>query len=592
MATSYKPFISNCFIQRRISHVSQKSPHFNLPPFPTFKPLKKILPGLPLLIDVQKTMTDAAAKLLEAFVDSFFQFVDQPLLPSQSNFAPVEELGEAILVTSIQGSIPDDFPEGVYIRNGPNPVFGGLKSTNSIFGRSSHIWVEGEGMLHAIYFKRSSQGSWKVLYNNKHVETDTYKIEKQLSKPSFLPAIEGDSLAILSAYLLNWLRFGKVNKYISNTNVFEHSGKFYSVAENHIPQEIDIFTLKTVRNWNVNGAWDRPFTSHPKKAPGTGELVTLGVAPTKPFAVAGIISADGEKLVQRVDLQLNRCTLCHEIGVTKRYIVIMDFPLTIDLNRLLRGGRLIKYNKEEYARIGILPRYGDANSIKWFEVEPNCTFHIINSFEDGHEVVVRGCSSLDSLIPGPNLSLKEHEGLSRCHEWRLNMHSGEVKEKDICGGNVVYMDFPVINGNFIGVRNRYAYTQVVDPIASSDQGAPKYGGLAKLYFEESCKGDKEKAEEGVRVECHMFEKNTFCSGAAFVPIEGGLEEDDGWIIAFVHNEDTNISEVHIIDAKKFSGEVVTKITMPRRVPYGFHGAFMQISFQAQEHNSVYHQQTP
>jgi len=88
---------------------------------------------------------------------------------------------------------------------GPNPLFGGLKSTNSIFGRSSHIWVEGEGMLHAIYFKRSTQGSWKVLYNNKHVETDTYKIEKQLSKPSFLPAIEGDSLAILSAYLLNWV---------------------------------------------------------------------------------------------------------------------------------------------------------------------------------------------------------------------------------------------------------------------------------------------------------------------------------------------------------------------------------------------------
>ena len=45
----------------------------------------------------------------------------------------------------------------------------------------------------------------------------------------------------------------------------------------------------------------------------------------------------------------------------------------------------MKYNKEEYARIGVMPHYGDANSIKWFEVEPNCTFHIINSFEDGHE---------------------------------------------------------------------------------------------------------------------------------------------------------------------------------------------------------------
>lgn len=60
------------------------------------------------------------------------------------------------------------------------------------------------------------------------------------------------------------LRFGKVNKYISNTNVFEHSGKFYSIAENHIPQEIDILTLKTLGNWDAPGGWNRPFTSHPK----------------------------------------------------------------------------------------------------------------------------------------------------------------------------------------------------------------------------------------------------------------------------------------------------------------------------------------
>ncbi|XP_029127782.1 carotenoid 9,10(9',10')-cleavage dioxygenase 1 isoform X2 [Cajanus cajan] len=585
MATSNKTFLVNCSIQKRPSYASDNSHHDNLPLFPAFKPLKKVLHEGPLQIEyVHKTMTNTAARLLDAFVDSFFEFIDQPLLPSQSNFAPVEELGEAILVTTIQGRIPDDFPEGVYIRNGPNPLFGGLKSTNSIFGRCSHTWVEGEGMLHALYFKRSSHGSWTILYNNKHVETDTYKLEKQQSKPLFLPVIQGDSPAILSSYLLNWLRFGKVNKYISNTNVFEHSGKFYSVAENHIPQEIDIFTLKTLKNWDVNGAWDRPFTSHPKKAPGTGELVTLGVSPTKPFAVVGIISADGKKLVHKVDLKLKRCSLCHELGVTQRYNVIMDFPLTIDLNRLLRGGPLIKYNKEEYARIAVMPRYGDANSIKWFEVEPNCTFHIINSFEDGHEVVVRGCRSLDSLVPAPDPSLMEFEWLSRCYEWRLNMQTGEVNERDLCGANVYYMDFPMINENFIGIRNRYAYTQVVDLIASSTQDVPKYGGLAKLYFEESCAEfsmrEKEQPEEAIRVECHMFEKNTFCSGASFVTRDGGLEEDDGWIIAFVHNEDTNISEVHIIDTNKFSGDTVAKITMPRRVPYGFHGAFMQISFQA------------
>lgn len=89
---------------------------------------------------------------------------------------------------------------------GPNPLFGGLKSTKSIFGKSSHTWIEGEGMLHALYFCQDSDGRWKISYRNRHVETDTFKLEKARKKPVFLPAIEGDSLAVLSAYLLNHVR--------------------------------------------------------------------------------------------------------------------------------------------------------------------------------------------------------------------------------------------------------------------------------------------------------------------------------------------------------------------------------------------------
>ncbi|KAA8525261.1 hypothetical protein F0562_007116 [Nyssa sinensis] len=327
-------------------------------------PLLRELQQVPIQINVSEIIKSTSVRLLDGFVDLVFEFVDQPLLPSQqSNFAPVEEMGEAILVTNAEGKIPDDFPEGVYIRNGPNPLFGALKSTNSMFGRSSHIWVEGEGMLHALYFNKDS-GNWTVFYNNRYVHTETLKIEKERNKPSFLPAIEGDSPAILSAYLLNLLRFGKINKYISNTNVFEHSGKCFSVAENHLPQEIDILSLGTLGNWDVNGAWNQPaFTSHPKKVPGTGELVIMGVDAKKPYLELGVISADGKKLVHKVDLKFNRSTLCHDIGITERYNVLMDFPLTIDIDRLIRGGPLIRYDKEGYARIGVMPRYGDANSI-------------------------------------------------------------------------------------------------------------------------------------------------------------------------------------------------------------------------------------
>lgn len=74
---------------------------------------------------------------------------------------------------------------------------------------------------------------------------------------------------------------------------------------------------------------------------------------------------------------------------------------------------------------------------------------------------------------------------------------------------------------------------------------PKYGGLAKLYLEESCEEScmSMVKDEGIKMEYHMFEKNTYCNGAAFVARDGGVEEDDGWIITFVHNEVTNKSQV-------------------------------------------------
>ncbi|XP_020258555.1 putative pentatricopeptide repeat-containing protein At1g53330 [Asparagus officinalis] len=115
------------------------------------------------------------------------------------------------------------------------------------------------------------------------------------------------------------LRFGKINKYLSNANVFEHIGRIYSIAENHIPQEIDIFSLDTLGNWDINGEWDQPFTVHPKKAPGSGELVVIGADAAKPYLVLGIISADGKKLRHKVDLKLNRSIICHDTSVTNMY---------------------------------------------------------------------------------------------------------------------------------------------------------------------------------------------------------------------------------------------------------------------------------
>ncbi|OAY54225.1 carotenoid 9,10(9',10')-cleavage dioxygenase 1 [Manihot esculenta] len=591
--SAFKPFSSPSFHQLKTSLSS------------TFKPFYKELQKLPMKMNLPKTMIkNISVRMLETFVDSMFEFVDQPWLPSQSNFAPVEEIGEAVEVTWIEGKIPTDFPEGVYVRNGSNNLFGGLQSAVSVFGRSNQVWVEGEGMLHALYFEKDSDGKWSIFYKNKFVETESYKKERQRDKPTFLPTVEGDSLAVSAAILLNMMRYGLPTKNYQNINAFVHSGKLYTTTDNYPALEIDMHTLESLDNWDFNGAWKGPFTSHPKVAPGSGELVTMGVDGQKPYCVIGVVSVDGRKLLHKVDIGFNRGVLSHEIGVTQNYNVIIDHPLVLDLTRIIKGDQLLKYDSKGKSRIGVMPRYGDKNSIKWFEVEPNCTFHLVNCFEDGDEVVVvRGCRASTSIIPGPDWGEDKFEWFSRgfnfskfteydaddseengylfhqVHEWRLNMATGTVDEKSLTGTEFS-MDFPFINGAFTGLKHKYGYTQVIDSLASSTSGVTKFGRLAKLCFEE---GQRSTVPEGektcggqIKVEYHKLEENVFCTGAAFVPKSGGDEEDDGFIVTHVHNEMSNVSQVLIIDAKKFESQPIATINLPNRVPYGFHGIFISM----------------
>ncbi|GMJ15900.1 hypothetical protein HRI_005259200 [Hibiscus trionum] len=184
MASSCLLFHAHCSTQNPSKYSSPNFDHFKSTLSSAFKPFLKEIQQHPMRVDVG--VKNTSLKLVDAFVDSVFEFVDQPLLPSQSNFAPVDESKEGVQVTDIKGKIPDGFAEGVYIRNGPNPIFGTLTSTSSMFGRSSNTWVEGDGMLHALYFCKGLDGSWTVVYKNRYVETDTFKLEKQRNKPLFL----------------------------------------------------------------------------------------------------------------------------------------------------------------------------------------------------------------------------------------------------------------------------------------------------------------------------------------------------------------------------------------------------------------------
>src|SRR5437764_393690 len=57
----------------------------------------------------------------------------------------------------------------------------------------------------------------------------------------------------------------------------------------------------------------------------------------------------------------------------------------------------------------------------------------------------------------------------------------------------------------------------------------------------------------------------------FVPRTASAGEDDGWVLVLVYDAARDTSDFWILDAQDVAGEPVARVTLPHRVPYGFHG---------------------
>jgi carotenoid cleavage dioxygenase len=57
----------------------------------------------------------------------------------------------------------------------------------------------------------------------------------------------------------------------------------------------------------------------------------------------------------------------------------------------------------------------------------------------------------------------------------------------------------------------------------------------------------------------------------FVPRSADAAEDDGFVLAFVHDANRDACDVVVLAAQEFRAEPLATIHLPRRVPFGFHG---------------------
>jgi carotenoid cleavage dioxygenase-like enzyme len=77
-----------------------------------------------------------------------------------------------------------------------------------------------------------------------------------------------------------------------------------------------------------------------------------------------------------------------------------------------------------------------------------------------------------------------------------------------------------------------------------------------------------------RVEVHRFGRDAVVGEAVFAPSAPDAAEDDGYVLAFVHDPDRGAADLVVLAAQDFPGSPVARVHLPARVPLGFHGSWV------------------
>jgi carotenoid cleavage dioxygenase len=429
-----------------------------------------------------------------------------------------EELTLADL--AVDGTIPPEL-DGRYVRIGPNPA--------AADPRSYHFFT-GDGMLHGIRLQ-DGRARW---YRNRWIRST------DVAAARGVPAAPGPR------YIFDTV----------NTSVLDHAGSGWALVEaGSTPVRFDEH-LETQRYDDFDGSLPGSFTAHPRRDPATGELHALCYEATDPKRVRYNVVDVAGRVRRSVIIPVSHGPLIHDCAITERYVVVMDLPLTLSMRTVLAGhGFPYRWNAKHPARIGLLPREGQADDIVWCPVDPCFVFHTANAQDLPDGRVAVDVVAYDRMFAGDNLAPDEQpRGLER---WTIDPSTGRVDQQAI---DPAPQELPVIDARRTGRPYRYAYA-----LGLPEQLTDTLVGEAPLL--------KHDLERGTR-ELHAFGAGRIAGEFVFVPRAPEAAEDEGWLLGLVIDADGESTALEILDARDLAAPPVASVRVPHRIPPGIHGAWL------------------
>ncbi|KAL3420036.1 retinal pigment epithelial membrane protein [Phlyctema vagabunda] len=374
-------------------------------------------------------------------------------------------------------------------------------------------------------------------------------------------------------------------------------------------------------------------TAHPRIDPSTNELVLFHSTFLAPFVNYSIIPStrnsasceDPRRLINAGIPGVKSPKMMHDFGVSLTHTIIMDLPLSLDPRNLARNEPVVSYDPSGRSRFGVFPRW-KPEAICWYETNPCCIFHTANTWDEmtinpntrvlettavnmlacrlTSASLVFSAGDIAAPIPKPTSSpvYAQEEEQCRLYYYQFSLQSRENAINHQWALTAIPFEFPSLADSYSMSAARFIYgCSVSDSTFGAALGrAVKIDSLVKVDVETliargisdppalitGCVDTRTVAEVIACNDPHdpikvfKMPRGVYAQESRFVPRKNAVSEDDGWIIAYVFDEHQldgrgnapagSKSELWIIEAREMK-EVVCKITLPQRVPYGLHG---------------------
>ncbi|MDB6008747.1 MAG: putative dioxygenase [Gammaproteobacteria bacterium] len=412
---------------------------------------------------------------------------------------------------------------------------------------ANDVPFNGDGMVSMFRFHDG-----RVHLKTRYVQTDRFKAERAAGRALFV------------RYRNKWTDDPSVagmNRNLANTNVLIHHGVLLALREDSPPVALDPVTLQTLGNWDFHGTLPGPTCSaHCKLDPHTGNLVGFGFGAKGDFSrdvVYFEVNPQG-RVIHAAWFQMPYFAEQHDCGITRNYIVFPVVPIMgAGEEGLKKGLTYYGWDPKREIHLGVLPRFGRGDQIRWFTAPNQFTSHVMNAWEEGGRVHFDTCVSPGNLFPFfPEFGKPfDPSGMSvKLTRWTVNLDSGDAGFERVTTLTDFIGEFPRNDDRFQGKPYRHGWLLGFSGPRNSLGHVDLHEGRTEVW--------SAPATHPVMEPC-------------FIPRSPDAPEGDGWIVQALTNGETSLTELNLFEATNIARGPLATVKLPVRLRPAYHGSWAE-----------------